>query len=138
MSTSPPVRACQADLTLDLAAPRAARHLLDLLLQQWGVDDGDVLDGASLVLSELVTHALAQSDDGGPATIGVDLHEHALRLWVLDRSPAVPAQRGAGVTADDARGLVIVGQLAERWGVEPHDGGLRSFAELPLLAVPCG
>lgn len=133
-----PRRSCQADLTLDLAAPRTSRTLLELLLPQWGVTETDTVDGASLVLSELVTHALGASDDGGPVTIGVELHDDAVRLWVQDRSPAVPVQRGPRVTADDARGLVIVGQLSSRWGVEPHEDGLRSYADVPLTSVACG
>lgn len=139
MSSASPasLRTCTVDLTLDLAAPRTSRNLLDLLLPQWGVHDPDVLDGAALVASELVTHALVQSDDGGPVTIGVELHEEALRLWVLDRSPAVPEQRGPRSGPGDARGLVIVGQIAVRWGVEPHSGGLRSYADIPLQPVPC-
>ena len=139
MSSGPPspLRACSVDLTLDLTAPRTSRHLLDLLLPQWGLHDQDVLDGAALVMSELVTHALVQSADGGPVTIGIELQTEALRLWVLDQTPAVPEQRGPRPGPDDARGLVIVGQIAVRWGVVPHAGGLRSYADLPLLAVPC-
>ena len=137
-SASPaPERTCSVDLTLDLAAPRTARNLLDLLLPQWGVRDPDVLDGAALVVSELVTHALVQSDDGGPVSIGAELQEDTLRLWVLDRTPAVPVQRGPRTAPGDARGLVIVGQIAVRWGVETHPDGLRSYADIPLLPVPC-
>ena len=130
-------RSCQADLTLDLAAPRVSRHLLELLLPQWGVSDPDAVDGAALVLSELVTHALGAAGDSATVTVGAELHDDSLRLWVLDRSPAVPAQRGSGIAAGQARGLVIVGQLASRWGVEPHGDGLRSYADVPLTPAHC-
>lgn len=136
MSSPSALRACQVDLTLDRGAPRAARNLLELLLPEWGVRD--VVDAAVLVLSELVTHALVQSDEGGTVTVGAELHRDVVRLWVLDRSPTVPTQRAPRLTADDARGLVVVGQLAARWGVENHDGGVRAYAEVPLLPVACG
>lgn len=133
----PARRRCEVDLALDLAAPRASRHLLELLLPQWGVGDRAVIDGAALVLSELVTHALGSAGDPGAVTIGAELQEDELRLWVLDRSPAVPPQRGAQAAAADARGLVIVGRLATRWGVEPYGDGLRSYADVPLASVSC-
>lgn len=129
-------RSCTIDLTLDLAAPRASRHLLGLLLAQWGVAHGEVVDCAGLVVSELVTHVLTQSQVDGAVTVGVELGDEDLRLWVLDRSPAVPSQRSPHPGAD-GRGLVVVGRLATRWGVEPHDGGLRSYADLALSPVTC-
>lgn len=135
-ASAAPLRTCRVDLTLDLAAPRTSRSLLHLLLPQWGLHDPDILDGAALVVSELVTHALVQSDDSGPVAVGVELRDDTLRLWVLDRSPGGPAQGGSRVGTADARGLVIVGQIAVRWGVENLGDGLRSYADLPLLPVP--
>lgn len=122
---------------MDLAAPRTARHLLTLLLPQWGVTDQEVIDSATIVLSELVSNVLVHCDDGGPVTVGMELRDAELVLWVADGSPAVPRQRVAGADAESGRGLSIVGQLARRWGVEPHPVGKRVFAELPVEGSRC-
>ena len=133
----PPLRTCEFDLTLDFAAPRAARSLLNLLLPQWGVRDEDVLDGATIVISELVTNALLHCDEGGPVRVRIELREELLRLYVADPSPAIPAQRVTGPDAEEGRGLSIVDQIAEEWGVEPQPDGKRVFADLPLSPARC-
>ena len=130
-------RTCSVDLTLDLSAPRTSRKLVTLLLEQWGIDDREVLDGATIVVSELVTNALVHGDDGGPITLGMDLHDQQVILWVTDRATAVPAQRAAAPADENGRGLSIVSQLAIRWGVEPTPTGKRVYAELPLPATWC-
>lgn len=130
-------RTCTAELTLDLTTPRTARSLVVLLLDQWGVADEDVADGATIVVSELVTNALVHCDDGGPISLGVHLDGPRLVLSVVDHSPAVPAQRPADDGDENGRGLSIVGQIASRWGVEPHPVGKRVYAELPLTSARC-
>ena len=124
-----PLRVCSVDLTLDLSAPRTSRALVDLLLRQWAVTEADVLDSAAIVVSELVTHVLVHSDDGGPITLGVDLSAAVVRFWVLDRTPrsAVPRQR-----AEPSPGMPVVEQLSSRWGVQAWPEGRCLFAELPL------
>lgn len=122
------LRTCAVDLTLDLCAPRAARRLVDLVLRQWGVQDQDVLDGAAIVVSELVTEALVGGDDIGPVTVGVELLASRLRLWVADPAPAVPAQR----SPDDAVGFAIVSRIAQHWGLEAAGSGTRVYADLPV------
>ena len=135
MSPAAARRTCSVQLTLDLAAPRAARRLLLLLLTQWGVDDPDVHDGASIVVSELITNVLVHCDDGGPATLDIELHETRLVLSVLDGSPVVPTQRTPDDEAESGRGLGIISQIASGWGIEPRPTGKRVYAELPLLTA---
>lgn len=130
-------RACRVDLTCDLAAPRTARKLVTLLLHQWGVTDQDAVDGATIVVSELVTNVLVHCDDGGPVALAMELQDELLRLWVEDRLPAVPAQRQAGPDDEDGRGLGIVTQLAVRWDVEQLPDGKRVVVDLPLAAASC-
>ena len=130
-------RSCSVDLTLDLSAPRTARTLVTLLLEQWGLDDRDLLDGSSIVVSELVTNALVHGDDGGPVTLGLDLRDTRITLWVADRTASVPTQRVPATGDENGRGLSIVGQLSLRWGVEPTATGKRVYADLPLPATSC-
>lgn len=130
-------RRCRIELTCDLAAPRAARHLVTLLLRQWGVADRDTVDGATIVVSELVTNVLVHCDDGSPVVLGLELQDERLRVLVEDRTPAVPAQRDAGPTDENGRGLGIVAQLAARWDVEQLADGKRVVVELPLGTAWC-
>lgn len=132
-------RTCTAQLTLDLTAPHAARRLVLLLLNQWGATDEDVLGAATVIVSELVTHALLHADGSGPAELHLALSaaESRLVLSVVDPSPVVPAQRAADDEDEPGSGLSLVGQIASRWGVEPHPAGTRVFAELPLSTEHC-
>lgn len=132
-----PRRTCTLDLALDLSAPRTASALLSLLLEQWGVSDRNLLDGASIVVSELVTNALVHGGDGGTVSLGLDLEGRQLTLSVTDSSPLLPTQRTAHPADEGGRGLSIVGQIATRWGAEPTAGGKRVFAELPLPTTSC-
>ena len=137
MPASPAPRTLAVDLTCDLTAPRAARHLLAAVLPQWGVDDPDVLDAASIVVSELVTNVLVHCGDGGSLTLGAALREQAVTVWVADRSPGVPAQRTATDDDEDGRGLGIVAQLVSSWHVEPLAQGKRVVVQLPLATAWC-
>lgn len=130
-------RTCRVELTCDLAAPRAARHLVALLLRQWGVQDQDVLDGATIVVSELVTNVLVHCDDGGPVPVSVELQDDQLRLAVEDRTPAVPVQRHAEPVDETGRGLGIVAQLAVHWEVQSLPEGKRVVVDLPLPSAAC-
>ena len=130
-------RSCTVDLAVDLAAPRTARHLLRLLLAQWGICDEDVVGDAVLVVSELVTNACVHAEaTGGALTIGVEAGDE-LVVWVADAHPGVPAQRSGGLDAESGRGLEILSQLAVRWAVEPRDAGKRVVAALQLQAQRC-
>ena len=130
-------RSCTVELTCDLSAPRTARHLVTLLLKHWGVTDADVLDAATIVVSELVTNVLVHCDDGGPLTVVLQLHDEQLRLLVEDRATAVPAQRLAGAEDESGRGLGIVAQLAAHWRVEPLSDGKRVVVDLPVSPASC-
>lgn len=121
------------DLTLDLAAPRTARRLVAALLPQWGADDQDLVDGTTLVASELVAEALVRSDDGGPVRLELLLAPSFLRVAVSEPGLVLPPQR-----EDSAARLGIVRSLATDWGTEPvAGGGCRTWADLPLQAEVC-
>lgn len=132
-----PSRACRVELTCDLSAPRTARHLVALLLLQWGVSDQDLLDGATVVLSELVTNVVVHCADGDPVAVQVELQEDRVRLAVEDRTPVVPVQRRPGTEDENGRGLGLVTHLAVHWEVQVLPTGKRVIVELPTPAARC-
>jgi anti-sigma regulatory factor (Ser/Thr protein kinase) len=119
---------CSIDLLLSPEAPARARTLTRAVLQNWGVTSNDAVTGAALVISELVTNAVKHCPDDASATMCLDLTDGRLRLSVIDCSTALPALR----EPDDSggRGLLLISQLADHWGAEPHPGGKRVYAEL--------
>jgi anti-sigma regulatory factor (Ser/Thr protein kinase) len=103
-----------------------ARSFASRILSQWGVISDEVV----LVTSELATNAVLH----GKATFTVSLHkrEDCIRVEVADVGPGEPSMiRGASVMAASGRGLAIVAQVAEKWGVLPSGQGKTVWAELP-------
>src|SRR3954464_6386917 len=94
-----------------------ARRLTREKLLEWGAED--LLDSASLIVSELVTNAVVHA--GTPARLVLRLRGGELRLEVEDQHPArmisvVPELLSEHV--DHGRGLLITSSLSSGWGVE--------------------
>ncbi|MDQ3384829.1 MAG: ATP-binding protein [Actinomycetota bacterium] len=87
-----------------------------------------VQEVAALLTSELVTNAVVHV--GGAIRIRVTGGAGTVRIAVEDASPAKPQPREAGDRAVTGRGLNLVEQLAERWGVDDVDGGKVVWFEL--------
>lgn len=115
------VRRAQVDLPLGPAAPRTARATVLDVFDGWGITDGELREGAALVVSELVTNAFLHG--GGQIALQVDEEQGAIRVSVSDGSGALPRPNGAGSFDVSGRGLVIVGALASEWGTQRHEGG---------------
>jgi anti-sigma regulatory factor (Ser/Thr protein kinase) len=109
------------------------RRLLRDSLRLWGVPA--LVDTTELLATELLTNALQHS--GGGAVLTATLSpgpEHRLRVEVEDRTARRPAPR-----ADDrldaepgtsGRGLLLVGALADAWGVQARRSGKAVWFEL--------
>ena len=120
-------------LSPDDEAPARARRLLRQLL-------GSRLDGelaaAELLVSELVTNAVLHGQREGMNAVALTLEEstECLRIEVTDRGPGfietelLPGDPGGW-------GLVVVGEIADRWGIEHARRGVRVWAELELEPV---
>lgn len=101
-----------------------ARAELRTLLDSWGLTD--VSDAALMVLSELLTNAMRHARVAPDQVIetryfreagGVRIEVHdAARNWPKPRMP----------DAYGGWGLVVVAELADRWGVEVSDGNGKS------------
>ncbi|MFF5425743.1 MULTISPECIES: ATP-binding protein [unclassified Streptomyces] len=111
----------------DLTAVPEVRHALRALLRAWGGPGAS--DVAELLTSELVTNALVHTDHGAVVTATVVPEQ--LRVEVRDFVPGLtpppvpPAHDGT-----HGRGLVLVRELADSWGVEEHGVGKVVWFEL--------
>ncbi|WP_019710754.1 ATP-binding protein [Streptomyces xinghaiensis] len=100
-----------------------ARRRVLTLLSEWGVDERCRAD-AELVVSELFTNAVRHTDSV-KVTCEIRLTGQRLRLEVTDQGCAEtePRARFSGIDEEGGRGLMLVGALAEEWGVRPDETG---------------
>jgi len=116
--------------TLDLAPNPAsvgeARRFTVDTLRRWGRDD--LTTSGALLVTELVTNAILHAR----TMVQVILERGAdfVRVEVRDGSPIRPALRNHGLDATTGRGLALVSQLADSWGVDVEEGGKVVWARL--------
>ncbi|WP_393059205.1 ATP-binding protein [Streptomyces sp. LN549] len=113
--------------SVTLARRRAAR-----LVTEWGHPHH--AGEAALLVSELATNALLHGSMRGRLfRVHLTLTPTTLRIEVSDpRGERLPGLREAGADDCYGRGLLIVAQLADHWGVEPRTVGKTVFAELTV------
>ncbi|WP_329042103.1 ATP-binding protein [Streptomyces sp. NBC_00178] len=106
----------------------AARRLVRVALSAWGLDD--LAPDAALIVTELVSNAVRHArreyirvvvDRPGPAQV---------RLGVVDFSQVQPVRGQPDPERESGCGLVLVEELAERWGTDPLPYGKRVWADL--------
>ncbi|MFJ9797276.1 SpoIIE family protein phosphatase [Streptomyces sp. NPDC101145] len=116
----------------DPEALRAARHMIHAAVRAWGARER--ADEIELAADELMTNALLHTDGGAVVTLRMLTgHERRLRVEVEDRSSVLPRRRDADTSGVSGRGLMLVDQLADVWGVESRGGGKCVWCE---FAVP--
>ncbi|WP_157873382.1 ATP-binding protein, partial [Streptomyces neyagawaensis] len=113
------------DLEADPAAVGRARANVARQLAVWGLEELDFL--AELVVSELVTNAIRY---GRPPIRLRLIHDRTLLCEVSDAGSTTPHLRRARVFDEGGRGLLLVAQLAERWGTRHARHGKTVWAEL--------
>jgi serine/threonine-protein kinase RsbW len=102
----------------DASQVGAARGFLSAILA-----DSPAADAAVLCLSELATNAITHSrsrEPGGSFTVRVQASGQRLRVEVSDQGGPWHPREQASTDDPTGRGLLIVGQLAARWGCEGH------------------
>jgi PAS domain S-box-containing protein len=77
----------------------------------------DLLEPASLLVSEVVTNALEHS--GTTIDVSMALRDDGVLVEVGDGSRHMPARRHYAPTASTGRGLALLDQTATAWGVVP-------------------
>jgi anti-sigma regulatory factor (Ser/Thr protein kinase) len=107
-----------------------ARHQLAELLHDWG--DRDQVDGAVLMLSEMLTNVLVHTDSAAFFTAEVSGRpgHRLLRVEVADGSDDLPHRREPGELASSGRGLLLMENIADQWGVDPRGAGKAIWFEL--------
>ncbi|MFF3725511.1 SpoIIE family protein phosphatase [Streptomyces erythrochromogenes] len=115
----------------DAEAPALARHLIRAAVAAWGARDR--ADEIELAADELMTNALVHTDGGGHISMRIT-PQGRIRVEVEDSSSALPRRREADDWAVSGRGLMLVEQLADAWGVEPRGGGKCVWCEFAVNA----
>jgi anti-sigma regulatory factor (Ser/Thr protein kinase) len=111
-------------------APRLARTAVRRALRDL---DGDVVERAMLLTSELVTNGVLHA--GTPLTLTLRTDGDALRVEVEDRDRTLPAPVPEEQSGPHGGfGLHIVERLAANWGYAPLDHGKTVWFEMPLRA----
>ncbi len=116
------------------AAVGQARAALRTVLDAWNL--AEVIEPATLVLSELMTNALRHADGCGD---DIEIRcepwgNGGVRLEVLDGDPAhLPCMKAGGTEAEQGRGLHLVQVVTNgRWGTDLAAGvGKRVWANVP-------
>lgn len=98
-----------------------AGHLADAGL------DG-LVDTALLLVSELVANAVLHAHTDLVLVVRID--GQRVKVEVHDGSAVAPAPKHYSALSGTGRGLVLVEGLADRWGVEPTNGGKYVWFEL--------
>ncbi|WP_206308220.1 SpoIIE family protein phosphatase [Streptomyces sp. A1277] len=115
----------------DPEALSSARHMIRAAVRAWGAKDR--ADEVELAADELTTNALMHTDGGAIVTIRVLTGPgRRLRVDVEDRSSALPRRRDAGESGVSGRGLMLVDQLADAWGVESRGTGKCVWCEFAI------
>ncbi|MEU8925452.1 ATP-binding protein [Kitasatospora sp. NPDC048545] len=121
-------RAFAARLDSRTASTPLARLFLRAYLA--GLPSGErYSDTAELLLGELFANAVQHSDAPADRLIEVRFAVvgDRLRLEVHDAGTGRPSVRTATADAECGRGLLLVNELAERWGCCPRSGGIGKF-----------
>ncbi|MGA9746206.1 MAG: ATP-binding protein [Nocardioides sp.] len=101
------------------ASVSAARSLVrDLLLE---AGRPELVETAALLVSEVVTNALLHA--GTPIDVSAWLDDSGLRVEVGDGSQHLPVRRRYATTAGTGRGMMMLEEMVDDWGVSRHRRG---------------
>jgi len=112
------------DFDHDHDSPRKARAALLPLLS----DPNDpIAANVELAASELVSNAVQHTSDGGTVRAWDPRPDIPFRLEVSDNATEFDAS--SSTSEHGGRGLSIVDELADEWGVQPNGEGKTIWAE---------
>ena len=120
-------------LPADPLAARQARGVISRVCEHAGIGNGREYD-AELLTSELATNAVRHAGSDLELSWAVDTD--ALRVAITDFGTGVPSMKrpdpgdGDGDVPVGGRGLWLVNELADRWGVDLGDSAKTVWFEL--------
>jgi anti-sigma regulatory factor (Ser/Thr protein kinase) len=94
------------------ASVRAARHYA---VDAIGAAPTSVVEAVAIAVSELATNSVLHA--GTDFTVAVDRTPERLRIEVSDLGRGVPEMRAPDATESSGRGLLLVRELSDDWGV---------------------
>ncbi|MDQ1688815.1 MAG: hypothetical protein QOK42_1790 [Frankiaceae bacterium] len=129
------MRTARADFEARPECVHEARRFTREALSGW---DADVVEwAAGQVVSELSTNAVLHARTG--FSVELSLNSSLLTVRVHDAAAArAPVMRRFGDQATTGRGLALVSQLSEAWGVEREADGKTVWCTLALSATGGG
>ncbi len=114
--------AYETELAAELVSASCARDFICLHLGE--LDLPHLADDMRLVVSELATNALLHAHP--PFTVSLRSDGTSVRVTVGDGSSSVPVRATAGDMDAGGRGLAIVDELSDDWGVIQGPGETKS------------
>jgi len=116
------------------ASPHAVRHVRRIVrayLRLWGL--AVLSDAAELAVSELLANVINHVP-GSQCTALLRRLPAGVRVEIGDSSTALPAPRAAHPWDENGRGLALVGEITDAWGVEltPATGGKTVWFEIAV------
>jgi len=119
-------------LPRDARSAGISRRAVTTVLNAWSMTG--LVDDARLVMDELVANA---ADHAEGASIRVTITRTArgrVRLAVVDKDGRRPVMRAVGDDDEEGRGLRLVDELCDRWGVDPLPWGKRVWADMAVMS----
>ncbi|SCG75040.1 ATP-binding protein [Micromonospora coxensis] len=110
-------------------ACRKARELVAEACGRWNVPE--LAGPASLVLSELVGNVVRHAHT--PMQVTLTLRRPYLQVSVADGSPTAARAGCPELRAEGGRGLLLVREVAQRWGSSPLGDGKVVWALVPAV-----
>jgi anti-sigma regulatory factor (Ser/Thr protein kinase) len=117
----------QVILPAGLESTTSARRFAEETLHRWGID-GEAFETVRLLVSELVANAVTHA--ATRAELVLDVDDRRLRVEVRDEGGGSPRRRDPSFEEPTGRGLLIVEELADRWGVDDDPPGKSVWFEL--------
>jgi hypothetical protein len=103
------------------------RRQVATVLALWDLDE--LGWAAELIATELAANVVRHART--LFTVGLFWNGRVLHGEVSDANPVPPVpQSGGGLDQTGGRGLMLVGEIADRWGVERHQRGKTVWFEL--------
>ncbi|MFF1710737.1 ATP-binding protein [Streptomyces sp. NPDC058268] len=114
------------------------RRIVRQHLVRWGLPH--VTDAAQLCVSELVTNVIDHVGIGTPTVLGLSMRGTYVRIEVRDPDArALPTLLAAERDSEVGRGMALVNEVAERWGVLLAADSKVTWCELATgVSVPNG